>query len=134
MEDKVMDLVYFISKAHFYHDIKDHLIDICKRNGIFARKPRYNFSVIHRWKPNCAIGLMKEPENNVFRKKIEIIIKPDHSNHRIMRSVIMIGDRIIHKVENLDHPEWNNKKVFLQELHALERDIGIILEKIKQEA
>ena len=127
-------MVYFISKAHFYHDVRDNLINIFKETRIFLGRAKYHFKILNRWKDDCAIGFSVEAKNNIFNKKVEIIIKPDHGEQRVMRAVILIGNKIVQKEEDFDHPNWNEKKIFLHEIHALERDIRKALISFKQAA
>lgn len=131
MEDKIDIMVKIISKAGNFHRIKHDLKKILTKLRVFSEKPVINFKIFHRWKTNCFISCVVKAENNVFGRDLNIMIKPDHSSHRVLREVVQEDGEIREKAEDRDDPGLSDREVFENELIQLEKDIAEAIKDIK---
>jgi len=132
MGDKIGLMVNVLSKAGMHHKIEHDLREILGKLGIFKGRPRMEFEVHHRWSPSCFVSCTVPAENNIFGKRIDISIKPDHSEHRVLRVLVQEDANIETKAEDMDKPNLSDKKVFQKEIHALEKDIEKALNSLKK--
>lgn len=126
--DQIMHLAKLLSEGHFQHRIKHDLEKLVhKYVEIPHVKLHSRFTVHNEGKPDCFVAFEVAPESNVFRQKLTILIKPDHSNHRILRTVVQEDSKVEMNSADDDHANWDDRKVFMEELHDLEKDIKDML-------
>ena len=135
MVDQINKLAQILSRRHSFKVITKHLSKIILYLGIVKYIKDIDTGYLHRRTPECTFFCKINKEKNIFKENIEIIIKPDHSEKRVLRVVIQKGRNIIYQEkEDRDNPHWADSKVFKKEESKAEEDILRILKKIKKAA
>lgn len=135
MQDKIDEMVKVGSKFGTIHTIQKDLKRIFKKADIFTGKPKMEFKCHHRKKSGFYCGCLIKPEDNIFGERLEIVIKPEHSEHRALRVIVSLANKVeLLKLEDEDirHPDMNDKQIFKEELKELERDILKEVELLKK--
>jgi hypothetical protein len=136
--DVIENLANELRKKHNFHKLQHKIADILINKGIIEKNSQMECGYINRNTPECAFGCKILPENNKLNgKKIEIIVKPDHSldkeGHRMLRVLISIGEgkefKIFEKCEDENKEGKNIKRVFRRELRDIINDIKKFLKK-----
>lgn len=134
MKDQISHLANELSDYSQYHHLENGIKRIFKKLGIVKSKTIIKCGYYHKGTDKCTFYCNVDPEYNLFRKNLSVIVKPDHSAKRILRVLVEIGEDIFQKGENKDRWTRDDKTVFDKEEKAVLKDIIHYLRKRKKEA
>jgi hypothetical protein len=130
MQDQISHLAHELSKVHNFNKLKHHVKRILLSDGIINTHSKLDIKHVGKNTDNCYFGCTIMPEQNNLKKKIEILIKPDHSGCRQLRVFIQVGNNLItNRRENEDKEKWNDRRVFDKEAKDAEKDIRTAFRK-----
>jgi len=105
------------------NDLKKKISHILKDLGIVDDRKKVKPILVNERTLNCAFACTIEPEDNKLNKKIEIMVKPDHGEKRVLRLLIQIGNDFWQVEENEDKKRYDAKKVMKKEVKDVLKDI-----------
>ncbi len=122
--DRIQELAKILDTKRSYKVITKHMLKIFLVLSIITSKKHFQSGLINRGKPDCTYYCRVDAKHNSFNEKLELLIKPDHSNNRVMRALMQKGNKIVFNIaENKDKFSKSSKKIFWLEEKRLEREI-----------
>lgn len=127
MNDIICKLADELCNHHNLHVLDKHVKKILKNLNIIEKIKFVKTNYSRRTKEECYFYAVVDEDHNQFNEMLNIIIKPDHAEKRILRIVVQVGSKIYERYENKDKGKWSSEKVFWKAEKKIEKDLKEML-------
>ncbi len=121
--DRIKELACLICNHRNFKTITKEISKILLKLKIIQNKKSVIPVCLNSNTIDAAFACSIDSNKNVFGKKIYILIKPDHSEKRIIRVLIQIESSVWQKKEDEDNQRHDVKEVMEDEIEDALKDI-----------